>query len=46
LAHQHPGTWEIARARHHAILREAMEQNDGFVFQNPDGVNGWYYDVE
>lgn len=33
LAREHPETWEAARARHHAILREAIELNGGFVFQ-------------
>jgi len=33
LAREHPETWEAARARHHAILREAIEFNNGFVFQ-------------
>jgi predicted ATPase/class 3 adenylate cyclase/DNA-binding CsgD family transcriptional regulator len=33
LARQHPETWEAARSRHHAILREAIERNNGFVFQ-------------
>lgn len=33
LAREHPETWETARARHHAILHEAIESNNGFVFQ-------------
>lgn len=33
LAREHPETWEAARARHHAILREAIETNHGYVFQ-------------
>lgn len=33
LAREHPETWEAARARHHTILREAIERNNGFVFQ-------------
>src|SRR5688572_27454210 len=33
LAREHPETWEAARARHHVILREAIERNNGFVFQ-------------
>jgi predicted ATPase/class 3 adenylate cyclase len=33
LAREHPETWEIARARHHAILREAIECYQGYVFQ-------------
>jgi predicted ATPase/class 3 adenylate cyclase len=33
LARAYPDTWETARARHHDILREAIESNHGFVFQ-------------
>ena len=33
LAREHPETWETAKARHHAILREAIESNNGCVFQ-------------
>jgi predicted ATPase/class 3 adenylate cyclase len=33
LAREYPETWEAARARHHAILREAIELHNGFVFQ-------------
>ena len=33
LAREHPDTWEGARARHHAILRSAIEANHGHVFQ-------------
>jgi predicted ATPase/class 3 adenylate cyclase/DNA-binding CsgD family transcriptional regulator len=33
LAREHPEAWEAAQARHHAILREAIESNNGFVFQ-------------
>jgi class 3 adenylate cyclase len=33
LAREHPESWEATRARHHTILREAIELNDGFVFQ-------------
>src|SRR5687767_11685498 len=33
LAREHPEAWEAAKARHHAILREAIELNNGFVFQ-------------
>ena len=33
LAREHPDTWESARARHHAILRSAIEANHGYVFQ-------------
>jgi len=33
LAREHPEAWEIARTRHYAILRSAIESYDGFVFQ-------------
>ncbi|HET9909513.1 MAG TPA: LuxR C-terminal-related transcriptional regulator [Anaerolineales bacterium] len=33
LAREYPDSWDDARARHHAILREAIELNNGFVFQ-------------
>jgi len=33
LAQEHRDKWEAARAQHHAILREAIESNHGFVFQ-------------
>ena len=33
LAREHPETWEVARARHHAILRDAIECYQGYVFQ-------------
>jgi predicted ATPase/class 3 adenylate cyclase len=33
LARENPETWEAARARHHAILREAIDSNHGYVFQ-------------
>ena len=33
LAQGHPEAWEIARAKHHAILQEAIGSNNGFVFQ-------------
>ena len=33
LAREFPETWEASRARHHQILREAIESNNGFVFQ-------------
>jgi predicted ATPase/class 3 adenylate cyclase/DNA-binding CsgD family transcriptional regulator len=33
LAREHPEAWEVAQARHHAILREGIELNGGFVFQ-------------
>lgn len=33
LARQYPQTWESLRARHHAILREAITAKNGYVFQ-------------
>jgi predicted ATPase/class 3 adenylate cyclase len=33
LAREHPETWEVAKSRHHTILREAIESQNGFVFQ-------------
>jgi predicted ATPase/class 3 adenylate cyclase len=33
LAREQSDTWETLRARHHTILREAIESNNGFVFQ-------------
>src|SRR5687768_9050180 len=33
LAREFPETWDSARARHHQIIREAIESNNGFVFQ-------------
>ena len=33
LAREHPEAWEAAQARHHSILREAIESSNGFVFQ-------------
>ena len=33
LAREFPETWESSRSRHHQILREAIESNNGFVFQ-------------
>ena len=33
LAREHPETWEIARARHHAILRSAIQLHNGYIFQ-------------
>jgi class 3 adenylate cyclase len=33
LARGHPEDWESARTRHHQILREAIEANNGFIFQ-------------
>ena len=33
LAREFPQTWEAWRARHHQVLREVIESNNGFVFQ-------------
>lgn len=33
LAQEHRDTWEALRARHHAILRSAIQANNGYVFQ-------------
>ncbi len=33
LAREHPETWETSRARHHVIVRGAIESNHGIVFQ-------------
>jgi predicted ATPase/class 3 adenylate cyclase len=33
LAREHPDTWEAARARHQEILHQAIESNQGVVFQ-------------
>ena len=33
LARQHREVWETTRTRHHSILREAIEANQGYVFQ-------------
>lgn len=33
MAREHPETWEDTRARHHDILREAIECYQGYVFQ-------------
>jgi predicted ATPase/class 3 adenylate cyclase len=33
LAREHADRWESLRSRHHEILRGAIEQNHGFVFQ-------------
>ena len=33
LAQEHPEEWETLRARHHAILHETIESNNGYVFQ-------------
>jgi len=33
LARAHPDTWECVLGRHHALLREAIEENNGYVFQ-------------
>ena len=33
LAREHGENWEALRAQHHSILREAIESNQGYVFQ-------------
>ena len=33
LAQSHADKWESLRARHHAILKSAIESNNGYVFQ-------------
>jgi len=33
LAREYRETWEVLQARHHAILRAAIETNNGYVFQ-------------
>ncbi len=33
LARENPETWEVLRSRHDRILREAIESNNGYVFQ-------------
>ena len=33
LAQKYPVQWEILRARHHALLHQAMDAHNGFVFQ-------------
>jgi len=33
LAREHPEAWETIRARHDSILREAVESNNGHIFQ-------------
>ena len=33
LAQQYPDQWETLRAQHHAILRSAMDEYNGYVFQ-------------
>jgi predicted ATPase/class 3 adenylate cyclase len=33
LAHEYADAWESERARHHAILHDAVESNHGYVFQ-------------
>jgi|SRR5688572_27563491 len=33
LAREYPNTWETLRARHHAILRSAIQLYDGYIFQ-------------
>jgi class 3 adenylate cyclase len=39
LARENPETWEAARARHQAILHEAIESNNGFVFHIIGGAS-------
>ena len=39
LAREIPETWEAARARHHAILHEAIETYNGFAFQIIGGAS-------
>ncbi len=33
LAQEHPDKWESLQERHHAILHQAMQTNNGYVFQ-------------
>jgi predicted ATPase/class 3 adenylate cyclase len=33
MAREFPETWEVMRSRHDQILREAIESNNGFIFQ-------------
>jgi predicted ATPase/class 3 adenylate cyclase len=33
LAREQPDAWESTRARHHVLLREAIERHNGYVFQ-------------
>ena len=33
LAQQHPAAWPAAQARHHALLRTAIESHGGHIFQ-------------
>lgn len=33
LAREHPEAWEVLRARHHALLRAAIEAHRGYVFE-------------
>jgi class 3 adenylate cyclase len=33
LAREHPEAWEAARTRHDSILRVAIQQSNGFIFQ-------------
>lgn len=33
LAREHPAVWDAAQKRHHQIMREAIESNNGYVFQ-------------
>src|SRR5262245_14467425 len=33
LAQEHPEEWEALRARHHTLLRESIESDNGYIFQ-------------
>jgi class 3 adenylate cyclase len=33
LAREHPETWDVAQSRYRAILHEAIDLHNGFVFQ-------------
>jgi predicted ATPase/class 3 adenylate cyclase len=33
LAREHPESWEVLRARHHAILQSAIQSHNGYIFQ-------------
>ena len=33
LAQEHPDTWESLQERHHAILKSAIESDNGYIFQ-------------
>ena len=33
LARDQPHGWDVAQRRHHEILREAVQSNNGYVFQ-------------